>query len=81
VCGILKVLEGFPKFAMEFLGDDEMNNQPFHFANFDFSFIGSLIPGCPRCFINHRMRLCEWMAWILSAHDHTPFIKNGWVTW
>ena len=31
-------------------------------------------------FVYHRMGLCEWMAWMWSSHDHTPFIHNALVS-
>ena len=37
--------------------------------------------GCPSNFADHRMGLCEWMAWVWSAHNPTPFIHNTLVIW
>ena len=69
----------------QILSYDGMNNQPLHLANIDFSstkisFVGSF-SDCMNSFIDRRMGLCEWMAWIWSTHDHTPSIHNTLVTW
>ena len=32
-------------------------------------------------FINRKMGQCEWMAWMWSAHETTPFIHSASMTW
>ena len=60
----------------QMLSYDGMNNQPFilqtlifHPPNFHPSEV--LCSGCPDNFVDHRMGLCEWMAWMWSVQDHT----------
>ena len=36
---------------------------------------------CPTSFLNRRMGLSEWMAWMWFAHDHTSFIHSASITW
>ena len=30
---------------------------------------------------DYRIGCCDWMAWMWSAHETTPFIHNASVTW
>ena len=36
---------------------------------------------CPSTSVNHRMGLCEWIAWMCFTHDRTPFIHSASMTW
>ena len=36
---------------------------------------------CLSGFVDCRMGIREWMAWMWSTHDHTPSIHNASVTW
>ena len=77
---------GTLKIPTQMLSYKGMNNQPLHLAKVDFSStkvlsVGNFFGGYPSNFVNCKMGLCEWMAWMWSAHDHTPFTHSVSVTW
>ena len=93
----LKVPRGFPKLWMEVPSGelhwkpsnstqmfpyDGMNNQPLHMLfNIDFSSAEKIKLGCLDSFVDCRTGRCEWMAWMWSAYETSPFIHNALVTW
>ena len=76
---------GFWRFPKGFLSfqwsSPQTNNQPRRlFIHLDFirlKFFG----GCSNNFINRRMGLCKWLAWMWSAHKHTPSIHCASPQW
>jgi hypothetical protein len=63
-----------------------MNYQPLHIVNSNSLFakistIGFLFLACLSGFVDLRMGLYEWMAWMWFGHDHTPSIHNASMTW
>ena len=70
----------------QMLSYDGMNNQPFILQTSIFSFVkfssvGSYFLGCPRNFVDRRIRIFERWAWMWCAHDHTRFIHDASMTW
>ena len=51
------------------------------FSSAEISFVGRFFPGCPRSFVDRRMMCHEWMVWMWSAHETTPFIHSVSVAW
>ena len=58
---------------------------PFILQTFVFSFVkvsSEYFSGCPSSFVDRRRTgLCEWMAWMWFAYDHTPSIYDALMPW
>ena len=51
------------------------------FIHQNFTRWTNFLGGCSNNYVTRTMRLCEWMAWMWSVHNHTPFIHSTSVTW